>query len=109
MGTVIPPTSPWTFYTATDANGNQITASVTFSGAWADTDPLTGGSVFRDPACLYTKVIIGSINPDGSFPAGTKVVAVPAGTTNFTPAQLSSQGLNTIGDIKNAPQITASP
>lgn len=109
MGVVIPPTSPWTFYSTTDALGNQISATVTFSGAWADATPLTGGSVFRDPTCVYTQVIIGSINQDGSLPAGTKVVSVPAGTTNFTANQLAAVGLSTIADVKNAPQITAIP
>ena len=109
MGIVIPPTSPWTFYSATDAFGKTISATVTFSGSFADATALTGGSVFRDPTCVYTKVIIGSINPDGSLPAGTKTVTVPSGTTNFNAAQLASQGLSTIADVKNAPQITAIP
>lgn len=109
MGVVIPPTSPWTFYSATDANGKQISASVTFSGAWADGTALTGGTVFRDPTCAYTKVIIGSINPDGSLPAGTKTLTVPPGTTNFSGAQLAAVGLATVGDVKNAPQITVIP
>lgn len=109
MGTIILPTSPWRFYSATDANGASIWAQVTFTGTFADAVALTGAAVHRDPACLYTKVIIGSINTDGSLPAGTKVVAVPSGDTNFNAAQLSVVGLNTIADVRNAPQITASP
>lgn len=109
MGIIILPTSPWRFYQATDANGASIWAQVTFTGTFADADPLTGGSVHRDATCLYTKVIIGSINQDGTLPAGTKVVNVPSGDTNFSAAQLSLVGLNTLADVRNAPQITASP
>lgn len=109
MGTVVPPVSPWTFYDVTDANGKHISATVTFNGTWTNATALTGGSVFRDPDCHYTQVIIGSINLDGSLPAGTKVIAVPAGTTNFTAGQLAAVGLSTIGDIETAPQITAIP
>lgn len=110
MGIVILPTSPWMFYGVTkDQGGFWISAQVTFTGQWGPTAPLTGGTVFRDPASPYTKVIIGSINQNGTLPVGTKVVNVPSGTTTFTPAQLAAVGLATIGDISNAPQITASP
>lgn len=109
MGVIIAPTSPWEFYRATDSNGKVISATVTFAGAWADATALTGGSVFRDATCVYTKVIIGTINPGGSLPVGTKTVNVPSGTTNFTAGQLAAVGLSTIADIKGAPQITAIP
>lgn len=112
MGTVILPTSPWTFFQVTDNDTGTVTwlsATVSFTGAWGPTAPLTGATVFRDPASPYKRVIIGSINQDGSLPAETKVVTVPLGTTTFTKAQVAAQGLNTIGDIQNAPQITAAP
>lgn len=105
MGTPSPVVSPWTFYDTADVRGARITATVTFDVS----NTLTGATVFRDPTCVYTKVIIGSINPDGTLPAGTRVVTVPAGTTVITKAQLNSQGLVTVADIQGAPQITASP
>lgn len=111
MGTIINPTSPWTFYSATDANGKTLSGTVTFSGAWTATNALTGGTFHRDAGCLYNKVIIGSINPDGSFPAGTKVVDVSGvtGDRSFTPSQLAAVGLSTVANILGAPQITATP
>ena len=114
----VPPTSPWQFYdSGADANGKHIRATVTFSGTLTGTDPagwtnpLTGGTVVRDqnPDCLYTRVIIGPLNPDGTPAAGSKVLAVPAGTTTFTANQLHAAGLNTVADVANAGQITASP
>lgn len=108
MGVVIPPTSPWTFYSATDGAGKVISGTVTFSGAWTGTNALTGGTFHRDSGCAFTKVVIGSINSDGSFPAGTKVIDVSAvnGDQNFSQAQLNAVGLVTVADILNAPQIT---
>lgn len=98
------------FYAVTkDGGGFWLYGQVSFSGTWAPATALTGGQVFRDPSSPYTRVIIGSINTDGTYPVGTKIITVPSGTTDFTAAQLSSQGLNTIGDISNAPQITAAP
>lgn len=112
MGTVILPTSPWTFYAVTGGPNYAtlfLAFSVTFTGTWAPTTALTGGQTFRDPSSPYTRVAIGALNQDGTIPAGTKVVTVPSGTTNFTAGQLSSVGLNTISDITGAPQITALP
>jgi hypothetical protein len=111
MGVIIAPTSPWMFYSAEDANGKVISGAVTFSGAWNVANALTGGTFHRDAGCLYNKVILGTINTDGTFPAGTKVVDVSAvnGDKTFTPAQLATVGLTTVADILNAPQITASP
>lgn len=110
-----PPTSPWMFWFATDTNGFQITATVTFSGtitAGTDpatwTNPLTGGTVFRDSNCAYTKVIIG-VGPDGTPNTSTQVISVPAGTTQVTANQLASVGLHTVADVFDAPQTTAIP
>lgn len=100
------PTSPWTFWQAQDNNGNGISATVTFSGAWTGSNALTGGTVFRDPACAYTKVIIG-VGADGTPNTSTRVVNVPAGTTPVTGGQLGAVGLHTVADVQNAPQITA--
>lgn len=112
MGIVILPTSPWTFWDVKDNDTETVewlSASVTFTGQWGPTAPLTGATTFRDPASPFTKVIIGSINQDGSLPAGTKVVAVPLGTKTWTTQQLAAVGLSTIADISQASQITASP
>lgn len=112
MGTVILPTSPWTFYAVTGGANYDVlylAFSVTFNGTWAPADPLTGGTTFRDPRSPYTRVAIGALNQDGTIPAGTIVVTIPLGTTDFTAQQMTSVGLNTIGDITTAPQITALP
>jgi hypothetical protein len=107
-----PPTSPWTFYdSGSDYQGKHITASVTWSGAWTGTNALTGGTVTRDAGCVYTKVIIGALNPDGTPASGSKVIDMSGftGSRAFTAGQLSAVGLNTVADIVNARQITASP
>jgi hypothetical protein len=108
VGTVINPTSPWMFDQATDANGKVISGTVSFSGAWTGANTLTGGTFHRDAGCLYTKVIIGAINTDGTYPAGTKVIDLSGVTGDqvFTQAQLNAVGLTTIADITGAPQIT---
>lgn len=110
MGTVIPPTSPWTFYAQTASDGSiNIAFTVTFSGTWAPSTALTGGQAVRGANSPYTRVAIGPLNTDGTIPAGTKVITVPLGTTNFGTGQLHSAGLDTIADITAAPQITALP
>lgn len=109
MGTVILPTSPWTFYAVTSNDGATLwlAATVSFTGQWGPTAPLTSGQTFRDPGSPYTKVIIGPINSDGTPGTGAKTVTVPLGTTDFTANQLAAVGLTTIGDVTGAPQITA--
>jgi hypothetical protein len=110
MGIVILPTSPWTFYAVTGGQNYDVlylAFSVTFVEPWAAGDPLTGGQSFRDPRSPYTRVAIGALNQDGTIPAGTIVVTIPLGTTNYTAAQMAGVGLSTIGDITTAPQITA--
>lgn len=103
-----PPTSPWMFY---DSGGDyldrHITGTVTFDG----TNTLTGGTVTRDAGCVYVKLIIGSLDADGTPSASAKVIDMSGftGARNFTKAQLNSVGLTTVADILNAPQITASP
>ncbi len=109
--------SPWMFYNSgDDANGKKITATVTFSGTilagtnpstW--TNPLTGGTFHRDGGCLYNKVIVGPLNPDGSPSVSAKVIDVStlSGDRVFTQAQMNSAGLNTVADIATT-QVTAS-
>lgn len=107
MGVIIPPTSPWTFYSATDALGKTISATVSFSGAWTGTNTLTSGNVHRDAGCQWTRVIIGALNPDGSPATGSKTITIPTGDTPITQGQLNANGLTTVADVLTAPQITA--
>lgn len=102
------PTSPWTFWWANDNEGDTIRDTVTFDGAWTGVNPLTGGTVFRDPNCNYTKVIIG-VGPDGTVATSTRIINVPSGTTVVGPGQLNAVGLNTVADVFSAPQVTAIP
>jgi len=114
-----PPTSPWAFYdSGGDYLGRHITATVAFSGTITPgTDPstwtnaLTGGTVTRDAGCVYTTVIIGALNPDGTPSASAKVFDMSAftGSRAFTANQLRAVGLATVADIMTAPQITAAP
>lgn len=101
MGIVIPPTSPWTFYKATDYQGKVLSGTVTFDGS----NNLTGGTVHRDAGCQYNKILLG----DPANPTQTFDLSGFSGDRTFTQAQLNSVGLFTVADIENAPQITASP
>lgn len=96
-------TSPWV-YEAWDYQRNAIQITVTFD---ATTRALQTITVFRDAACIYTKIYIG-LGSDGRPDTTPRAFSVPAGTHIFTAAQLSAVGLNTIEDIL-ALQITAGP
>lgn len=111
MGTVIPPTSPWMAYSVTKDDGSfWIYVQLTFNGTWAPSTTLTGGTVFRDPASPYTKIVCGSLDPATGQPMpDAKVFNVPAGTTTFNKSQLNQQGFFTVADITGATQITAIP
>jgi hypothetical protein len=101
-----PPTSPWMFYdSGGDYQGRHIRATVTFNGA----NQLTGASITRDDGCVYTKVLIGTLNSDGS-PTGTvKTINMNNQTSrSFNQNQLNAVGLFTTSDILGF-QITASP
>jgi hypothetical protein len=94
MGVATPPTSPYQFYdSGSDYRGRHI----------------TGGTVTRDAGCMYTRIVLGMLNADGSPAAGSKVIDVSglSGPRSFTKAQLNSVGLVTVDDIMNAPQISA--
>lgn len=97
MGTPGVVISPW-FWSAGDYQGKQITITVTFNNT---TKAIISASVFRDPACMYTKIYIG-------LPSAVIPISVPSGTSAATGSQLALIGLNTINDIL-ALQITAGP
>lgn len=104
MGVPTPATSPW-IESFEDYVGKIIRITVTFN---ATTRVITGITVFRDAACLFTKILIG-IGADGVPDSSDKAVAVPAGTTALTAGQLTTlanRGLTTIEDM-TALQITA--
>lgn len=87
---------------AADYAGKVIRITVNFDDT---TRLLSGASVFRDAACVYTKILIGK-GVDGTPDSTTKSFTVPAGTTNITQNQLNSRGFDTIEDFL-ALQITA--
>jgi hypothetical protein len=98
--------SPWV-WPALDNEGEAIRITVTFDNA---TRAITGITVFRDPNCAYTKILIGT-GADGVPDDTDKIVTVPSGTTVLTQQQLNqlkNKGLSTIEDIL-ALQITAAP
>lgn len=102
-----PLTSPWQFYdSGGDYLGRSIVGTVTFDGAQA----LTGGSVVRDAGCLYTKILIGTLDDQGQPTGTTKTINVAglSGTRSFTKAQLNAVGLADVSDILGF-QITATP
>lgn len=95
--------TPWVWQ-AGDYQQHVIRITVTFDNT---TRVLSGSTVFRDAACMYHKIYIG-LGPDGTPDTSPRVFTVPAGTTTFTAAQMSSVGLNKIEDIVSL-QITAGP
>lgn len=102
-----PLTSPWMFYdSGGDYLGRHITGTVTFDG----TNTLTGATVTRDAGCVYTKLIIGDLNPDGTPSGSAKVINMTGftGARSFTKAQVNAAGLVVVSDIMGF-QITASP
>src|SRR5690348_2968065 len=90
-----PPTSPWV-WEANDYLGRIIRISVAFNNSTFAI--VNGSTVFRDPACLYTKVYVGTGN-DGTVESSTHVFTVPAGTTTLNRTAFTNNGLNTINDV----------
>ncbi|MGH3828237.1 MAG: hypothetical protein ACRDQX_13870 [Pseudonocardiaceae bacterium] len=95
--------SPWVFE-AFDYLGKAIRITVVFNDT---TKTLQSGTVFRDAGCVYTRVYIG-VGADGAPDTSVHKFIVPAGTSEFTSAQLSMVGLTSILDILLL-QITAGP
>lgn len=95
--------SPWVSRFA-DYQGNAITITVAFNDV---TRSITGGSVTRDPGCLFTKILIGR-GADGVPDHTDKVFDLSGfeGTRNFNKAAFTSRGFDTIEQIR-ALQITA--
>ena len=87
-----------------DNYGLLIRITVTFNEA---TRAITGCTVFRDIGCQWGRIFVG-VGADGTVESSSKVFAVPEGTTNITPAQLSTRGVSVIEDITSF-QITAGP
>jgi hypothetical protein len=88
-----------------DYVGKVIRITVTFNET---TRVLSGITVFRDPDCLFTRILIG-LGDDGIPDTSTRTVDVPSGTTVLSNAQLNAlknRGLNTIEEF-TAYQITA--
>lgn len=104
-----PTPNPW-IWEAQDFDGKVIRITITWNTT-ANGDGkhnVTAGQVFRDAACQYTKILIGT-SLDGNPDDTDKVVNVPAGTLNFTAAFINNmvtRGIGTVEDIE-AFQITA--
>lgn len=104
MGVQTPATSPWV-QPFEDYLGRVIRITVVFDVA---SRAITGITVFRDAACVFTKILIG-VGADGIPDNTDKAINVPSGTTVSTAQQLAAlaaKGLSTIEDIQ-ALQITA--
>jgi hypothetical protein len=102
-----PLTSPWQFYdSGGDYQDKHIAGVVTFDASQV----LTGGTVTRDAGCVYTKIIIGALNQDGTPSGAAKVINVANlnGSRSFSKAQLNAVGLVNVTDIMGY-QITAAP
>jgi hypothetical protein len=105
MGDGSGPVSPFV-YSSGDYLGRVISLSAPFDDNPANLATymnLTGSAtVHRDPACLYTKVIVG-------VPSGAHVtLPVPAGDSTYTLAQMATVGLTTATQLRSL-NITAIP
>lgn len=96
-----PPTSPWVWETF-DYRQRPIGIEVRFDDV---TRALTGATVYRDPECVYTTILIGT-GEDGIPDNSPDAYAVPAGTTEVPLQVLRRNKLRTIEDVL-ALQITA--
>lgn len=97
-----PPTSPWEWASG-DYQGKEIKITIVFDEG---TGGITSVTVFRDPACVYTKLLVGK-GVDGSPSSSSRTFSVPAGTTAVPLAAMVARGFDTISDFL-ALQITAS-
>jgi hypothetical protein len=88
----------------TNPDAHVIRLTVNFDNT---TRAITNVVVFRDAACLWTKVFIG-LGPDGTPNSSPQVFDLTgfSGSRTFTATQVSHQGFNTIEDVL-AKQITA--
>lgn len=96
--------SPWVWQCADYTETNVIRITVAFDNTIR---VLSGATVFRDAACVYTRLYVG-VGPSGTPNDTPMVFPVPAGTTQFTAAQMAAIGLRTIEDILSL-QVTAGP
>jgi hypothetical protein len=98
VGVYTPPSvSPWV-QQWDDNFGKLIRLSVAFN---VTTRAITGVTVFRDPGCQWTHVLIG-VGADGVPDHSEKAISVPEGTTVLTAQQLNvlaNRGLSTIDDF----------
>lgn len=103
MGFGAPPTSPFVME-ARDFAGSIIRITIPYDDdAHTGTHAINGtASLHRDPACLYTKAVIG--NPASP----TTTVPIPSGDHTFTVAQMSAVGLTNLDQITST-QITFIP
>lgn len=95
-------TSPYLFYSAGDFQGKIISITLNFDNT---TRAMINATVFRDPDCVFRKLLIGT-GADGSPDSSTRVVNVPAGTTVVPASTLALINLNTPEDFLQF-QITA--
>lgn len=106
MVVATPPNSP-VVWESPDYQNNVIRITITFNNA---TRAITGITVFRDSACVYTKIYMG-LGADGTPDTSTRKITVPAGTTVLNASQLSALASAGISTIENflALNITAGP
>lgn len=92
---------PWV-WSAKDYQDNMISITVN----WDTSDgSLMNAVVFRDPECVYTKILIG-IGPDGTPDTTQHQWVVPNGETLIRASAIRNTGLMTIYDVMEY-QITA--
>ncbi len=87
-----------------DYQGKVIRITVTFDNV---TRSITGGTAFRDSACLYRKIYVG-LGADGMPDSTTHKLTVPAGTVVLAKSAFTAVGFETIEQLQ-ALQITAGP
>lgn len=100
-----PAVSPYV-WDAADYQGRIIRVTIAYDG----TGKITGITVFRDAACLFTRILVG-LGTDGTPDATDKSIPVPAGTTVLGAGQLQTLANKGFGNISvmQTLQITAAP
>jgi hypothetical protein len=99
--------SPFVYDSGADANGKSVSITITFNNA---TRAITGGTLHRDPGCLYKHIYIG-LGANGQPDSTTHTFNITSvnGDLSVTAGQLAAQGLNVIEDVTALGQITAGP
>lgn len=97
--------TPYSYDSGEDANGKHVSITINFDNA---TRVISGGTLHRDPGCLYKHILIG-LGPDGKPDDTTHSFNISNvnGDQVVGAAAFTAVGLTTIESVLALGQITA--